>query len=140
MIKTITEWDFVKSFDDVNRSSNFSVAGRKALFEMLEEINPDMELDPIAICCDFTEYPSLEEWKEDYGYEPHDEDVVPDASNAPERPAALEAIGRRPREARDGRSRRRRRDRRRQGLHRPPERPGVVADGPFWISVEGLRS
>ena len=74
MIKTITEWDFVKSFDDVNRSNNFSVAGRKALFEMLEEINPDMELDPIAICCDFTEYESLEEWKQDYGYTPYDED------------------------------------------------------------------
>ena len=74
MIKTITEWDFVNSFDDVNRSNNFTVAGRKALFEMLEELNPDMELDPIAICCDFTEYASLEEWKQDYGYEPYDED------------------------------------------------------------------
>jgi hypothetical protein len=74
MIKTITEFDFVKSFDDVNRSSNFTIAGRKALFEMLEEINPDMELDPIAVCCDFTEYESLEEWKQDYGYEPYDED------------------------------------------------------------------
>ena len=46
----------------------------QALFEMLEEINPDMELDPIAICCDFTEYGSLEEWKQDYGYTPYDED------------------------------------------------------------------
>ena len=60
MIKTITEWDFFNSFDQVNRSSNFTVAGRKALFEMLEELNPEMELDPIAICCDFTEYASLE--------------------------------------------------------------------------------
>tara|TARA_B100000085_G_scaffold53414_1_gene46674 strand:+ start:3792 stop:4103 length:312 start_codon:yes stop_codon:yes gene_type:complete len=74
MIKTITEFDFVKSFDDVNRSSNFSVAGRKALFEMFEELSPDMELDPIAVCCDFTEYESLEEWKQDYGYTPYDED------------------------------------------------------------------
>ena len=74
MIKTITEWDFVKSFDDVNRARNFSVAGRKALFEMFEELSPDMELDPIAVCCEFTEYGSLEEWKQDYGYEPYDED------------------------------------------------------------------
>ena len=74
MIKTITEWDFINSFDQVNRATNFSVAGRKALFEMFEEVNPDMELDPIAICCDFTEYASLEEWKQDYGYEPYDED------------------------------------------------------------------
>ena len=74
MIKTITEWDFVNSFEQANRSSNFTVAGRKALFEMLEELNPEMELDPIAICCDFTEYASLEEWKQDYSYEPYDED------------------------------------------------------------------
>ena len=70
MIQTITEWDFVKSFDDVNRATNFTVAGRKALFEMLEELSPDMELDPIAICCEFTEYSSLQEWKQDYGYDP----------------------------------------------------------------------
>tara|TARA_Y100000361_G_scaffold118248_1_gene109584 strand:- start:754 stop:1065 length:312 start_codon:yes stop_codon:yes gene_type:complete len=74
MIRTITEFDFVKSFDDVNRSSNFTIAGRKALFNHFEEINPDMELDPIAICCEYTEYASLEEWKQDYGYEPYDED------------------------------------------------------------------
>ena len=74
MIKTITEWDFVNSFDQVNRATNFSVAGRKALFEMLEEIVANMELDPIAICCDFTEYGSLEEWKQDYCYEAEDEE------------------------------------------------------------------
>tara|TARA_Y100001937_G_scaffold125523_2_gene192546 strand:- start:8086 stop:8397 length:312 start_codon:yes stop_codon:yes gene_type:complete len=74
MIRTITEFDFVKSFDDVNRSSNFTIAGRKALFNHFEEMNPDMELDPIAVCCEYTEYASLEEWKQDYGYEPYDED------------------------------------------------------------------
>jgi hypothetical protein len=78
MIKTITEWDFINSFDQVNRATNFSVAGRKALFEMLEEVNPDMELDPIAICCDFTEYESLEEWKQDYEYVAEDEDEEDD--------------------------------------------------------------
>ena len=74
MIRTITEFDFVKSFDDVNRSSNFTIAGRKALFNHFEEMNPDMELGPIAVCCEYTEYASLEEWKQDYGYEPYDED------------------------------------------------------------------
>ena len=75
MIKTITEWDFVNSFDQANRSSNFTVAGRKALFEMLEELSPDMELDPIAVCCDFSEYKDLEELKQDYAY---DEDLEED--------------------------------------------------------------
>ena len=54
MIKTITEWDFVNAFDQMNRSENFSVAGRKALFNFLEEVSPGMELDPIAICCEFS--------------------------------------------------------------------------------------
>jgi len=68
MIKTITEWDFVNAFDQVNRSENFSIAGRKALFDFFEEVSPDMELDPIAICCEFSEYNDLEELKQDYDY------------------------------------------------------------------------
>jgi len=78
MIQTITEWDFVKSFDDVNRATNFTVAGRKALFEMFEELAPDMELDPVAVCCEYTEYASLEEWKQDYEYVAEDEDEEDD--------------------------------------------------------------
>ena len=66
MIKTITEWDFVNAFDQMNRSENFSVAGRKALFELFEEVSPDMELDPIAVCCDFSEYADINELKQDY--------------------------------------------------------------------------
>jgi len=66
MIKTITEWDFVNAFDQMNRSENFSVAGRKALFNFLEEVSPGMELDPIAICCEFSEYEDINELKGDY--------------------------------------------------------------------------
>jgi hypothetical protein len=72
MIKTITEWDFVNSFDQANRSENFSVAGRKALFNWFTELEEDcgmesqMELDPIAVCCEFSEYGDITELKEDY--------------------------------------------------------------------------
>ena len=45
-----------------------------SFLKMLEEIDANMELDPIAICCDFTEYGSLEEWKQDYCYEAEDEE------------------------------------------------------------------
>jgi|SRR5210317_391666 hypothetical protein len=83
MIKTITEWDFVNSFDEMNRSENFSVEGRKALFELLEEVNPDFELDVIAICCEFSEYEDLNELKQEYshlleGEEFEDDDEVLD--------------------------------------------------------------
>jgi DNA-directed RNA polymerase sigma subunit (sigma70/sigma32) len=37
------------------RPDNFSYEGQGMLFDFLEEIDEDMELDVIAICCDFTE-------------------------------------------------------------------------------------
>ena len=66
MIKTITQRDFVNAFDQMNRSENFSVAGRKALFDFFEGVSPDMELEPIAVCCEFSEYEDLNELKSDY--------------------------------------------------------------------------
>ena len=55
MKKTIDVQDFIQAFRDCNRADNFSIAGLKALFDMFEEIDPDMELDVIAICCDYSE-------------------------------------------------------------------------------------
>ena len=54
------------------RPDNFSFQGLRALYEYLEELEQDcgieLEFDPIGICCEFHEYDSLEELKEDYGY------------------------------------------------------------------------
>ena len=75
MIQTITVTDFINAFDRAGRSSNFSTAGLTAIFDLLEDVNPDMELDPIAICCEFSEYKDLEELKQDYAY---DEDLEED--------------------------------------------------------------
>lgn len=65
MKKTITEYDFIRSFDEYNRSNNFSTKARKELFQYLEECEADsgteFELDPIALCCDYTEYESIKE-------------------------------------------------------------------------------
>lgn len=75
MIQTVTTTDFINAFDRVDRSANFSTAGLVAIFDLLEDVNPDMELDPIAICCEFSEYKDLEELKQDYAY---DEDLEED--------------------------------------------------------------
>lgn len=75
MIQTITISDFINAFDRAGRSANFSTAGLVAIFDLLEDVNPDMELDPIAICCEFSEYKDLEELKQDYAY---DEDLEED--------------------------------------------------------------
>lgn len=51
-------------------SNNFSYEGALALQEYLEElsedIGEDIEFDPIAWCCEFTEYKNIKEIKENY--------------------------------------------------------------------------
>lgn len=72
MINTVSQYDFVDAFKRL-RPNNFSYEGLLALFdwfEMLEEdTDQQMELDVIAICCDFSEYHDLKEFQNDYGDE-----------------------------------------------------------------------
>jgi hypothetical protein len=64
-----------------HRPSNFSYEGRKALFDYLEDIDAGngicdaytvdkepigIKFDPIAICCEFSEYENFEEIKNGY--------------------------------------------------------------------------
>ena len=55
------------------RPNNFSYEGLRALFEYLEALEEDIgeefELDVIALCCDYTEWESLEAFQHDYGAE-----------------------------------------------------------------------
>jgi hypothetical protein len=72
MIKTINEYDFSKAFHNMGRGEQFSSCGLSALFEyfeMLEDEGDQMELDVIAICCEYAEYDSLKEFQEDYSSE-----------------------------------------------------------------------
>lgn len=62
MKKTIGFRDFKQEFKDYNfivLRDNFSEEGLKALFEHLEQLENDLdaqiELDVIALCCDYTE-------------------------------------------------------------------------------------
>lgn len=72
MISTINQYDFVDAFKRL-RPNNFSYEGLLALFNWFEELedqgNEQMELDVIAICCDFSEYENLKEFQNDYGDE-----------------------------------------------------------------------
>ena len=67
----IQQSDFHDAFRRMNRLENFSYEGRRALFEYLENLANDtgepMELDVIALCCDFSEYGSLELFNKEYG-------------------------------------------------------------------------
>jgi len=55
------------------RHDQFSYEGMELLFDFLEECDPDMELDVIALCCDYSEN-SPEAIIEAYGIESDDED------------------------------------------------------------------
>lgn len=72
MKQTINLYNFRDAFQAM-RPNNFSYEGLRALFEYLEDLEDDtgeeIELDVIAICCDFTEYESLQEFQECYGAE-----------------------------------------------------------------------
>ena len=70
IIQTLYETKFVEMLGDwIQEENNFSYDGLEALFryldEMSEDTGEDIEFDPIALCCEFSEY-SLEEFNNDY--------------------------------------------------------------------------
>jgi len=70
IIREINEYAFSDAFRDMGRGTQFSYDGLKALYAFLDELSEDcgkpMELDVIALCCDFTEYSDLAELQENY--------------------------------------------------------------------------
>lgn len=80
MKQTVSEYEFVEAFDKANRSENFSRQGRRELYEYLldweDDLGEEIELDVIALCCEFTEYESVEEYNEAYSTKHEDWDSV----------------------------------------------------------------
>ena len=79
MFENVSEGDFIQRFVLLNRKDNFSYEGRKALFEYFESLEDDtgekIEFDCISICCDFSEYENIDEFrKEQDGYTGKTED------------------------------------------------------------------
>ena len=87
---TVTESMFVDHFRAI-RPENFSPAALRALFEYYEEIeagnDEEMELDVVAICCDWTEYKTASEAASAYDWEPD-----ADASEEENEHSALEYL------------------------------------------------
>ena len=79
MKRTLTTYDIAHELlqDDY---AAWTRSGAQALAEYLEEMEEDsgeeIELDVVAIRCDFSEYVSLEDWAANYGLE---EDSLDDA-------------------------------------------------------------
>jgi hypothetical protein len=70
IVNTIDQCLFRQTFHNYGRGDQFSYEGLNALFDYLEELSEDtginIELDVIALCCEFTEYADLEEIKSHY--------------------------------------------------------------------------
>lgn len=69
MKQTINFSQFCDAFSD-DRKDTFTYHGKQALFEYLEEYEEatgeEIELDIIALCCEYTEYENLKELQDNY--------------------------------------------------------------------------
>ena len=81
MKRSLNVYEFASWFAE-HRPYNFTPLGRLALFEMLESYEDDtgeeIEFDPIALCCEYSEYENLGEFwleydKKDY---PNEESIM----------------------------------------------------------------
>lgn len=66
MYTTINSSSFHDAFIRMGRKDQFSYEAREALFNYLEQLEEDIdqqiELDVIALCCDYAEYDNLEDF------------------------------------------------------------------------------
>ena len=69
MKQTMNEFDFKNEFKKI-RPDNFSYDGLTALYDYLiqyeEDCGTELEFDPIAYCCEFSEYENFKEVKQNY--------------------------------------------------------------------------
>ena len=76
MYTNVNEFAFMEAFKEMDRMDNFSPEGLRTLYAYLTEMEDTtgepIELDVIAICCDFSEEP-LEDVLENYSLESLDE-------------------------------------------------------------------
>ena len=71
MKQSVTRFDFVDWFRGSDTyKNNFSYNGLNSLFDYFTTIeectNEEIDFDPIAICCEFSEYENLDEIKKSY--------------------------------------------------------------------------
>ena len=85
MKQVVSEYDFTNAFQNYfggQYKNNFSYEGLKALFEYLEDLESDIgeeiELDVIALCCEYMEYDSLKEYNDAYDTKYSEIDLIQD--------------------------------------------------------------
>jgi len=60
MKTTVNFSEFCDAFTRMDRQETYTYAGKRAIFDYLEELENDtgeeLELDVVALCCDYSEY------------------------------------------------------------------------------------
>lgn len=76
MKQSVNKYDFHNAFETMGRADQFSYEGRQALFDYLEQLEEDcgqeIELDVIALCCDYSET-TVKQALEDYSLDSLDD-------------------------------------------------------------------
>ena len=69
IFQTVNETAFIQAFDDMDRAENFTVPARRALFDYITELaegsGEPIEMDVIALCCDWQEM-TADEIRDEY--------------------------------------------------------------------------
>jgi hypothetical protein len=69
MYQTINFGGFCDAFRAQGREDQFSYEAKRMLFDHLEEVDPDHELDVIALCCAYAEEEEDDEVRRSYAIE-----------------------------------------------------------------------
>ena len=94
MKTSVNAYDFARAFETAGRSNDFSRPALMALFDYLEEMEEgcgeEMELDVVALCCDWAEYKTALDAVKEMGNEEEqpDKDMTPEEREG----AALEYL------------------------------------------------
>lgn len=71
MKTVVSNGAFHDAFHHAGRADQFTYSGKCALYQYLteyeQETDSEIELDVIALCCDYTEYNDIEDFQADYG-------------------------------------------------------------------------
>ena len=63
---TLSKQNFLEQVRQHSRWETFSYEAWEQIFEWEEEMNSEVEYDPVAFCCDYAEYETFDKLKEDY--------------------------------------------------------------------------
>ena len=71
IVKHVPKSEFRDEFLKMGRDNQFSYKGLNALYDYLDEFHDEIpyELDIIDICCNFTQYDSLQDFNKEYNKE-----------------------------------------------------------------------